>query len=91
MEAESAGIAVSLPLIASVVEFLKRQGMPTEWAPPAALLLGVALSLGYAAAGQSVWFEALIRGVALGLASMGLYSGVKYYRRPGRPNSPTGR
>lgn len=64
-----------------------------EWAPPAALLLGVALSLGYAVAGGSLWFEALVEGLALGFGSMGLYSGVKHYRRPGRPGSgpPAGR
>ncbi|QIA28227.1 hypothetical protein DYI95_005500 [Thermaerobacter sp. PB12/4term] len=82
VDPHSTGIAVAVPLIAGLVELLKRQGMPTRWAPPVALLLGTALSLGYAVAGQTLWFEALIQGLALGLGSMGLYSGVKYYRRP---------
>ena len=84
MDPESTGLLVAVPLITGIVEFLKRQGMPREWAPPAALLLGAALSLGYALAGRSLWFEALVQGLVLGLGSMGLYSGVKHYRPPGR-------
>ncbi|PZN03231.1 MULTISPECIES: hypothetical protein [Thermaerobacter] len=82
VDPDTTGIVVAVPLIAGLVELLKRQGMPTRWAPPVALLLGTALAIGYALAGQSLWFEALIQGLALGLGSMGLYSGVKYYRRP---------
>lgn len=83
VDPDATGIVVAVPLITGLVELLKRQGMPTRWAPPVALLLGMALSFGYAVAGQSLWFEALTQGLALGLGSMGLYSGVKYYRRPG--------
>lgn len=82
VDPDTTGIVVAVPLIAGLVELLKRQGMPTRWAPPVALLFGTALAIGYALAGQSLWFEALIQGLALGLGSMGLYSGVKYYRRP---------
>ena len=82
VDPDTTGVVVAVPLIAGLVELLKRQGMPTRWAPPVALLLGTALAVGYALAGQALWFEALIQGLALGLGSMGLYSGVKYYRRP---------
>lgn len=86
MDPDVTRTVMAVPLITAAVELLKRQGMPAAWAPPAALMLGVALSLGYAAAGGSVWFEALIAGLATGLGSMGLYSGVKHYRAAGREN-----
>ncbi|HEY8394161.1 MAG TPA: hypothetical protein VIK92_05110 [Thermaerobacter sp.] len=86
MDPELARTVMAVPLITGVVELLKRQGMPAAWAPLAAIVLGVALSLGYAAAGGSLWFEAVIGGLATGLGSMGLYSGVKHYRETGREN-----
>lgn len=50
MELEYAGIAI-VPLIVGLVEVAKRLGLEARWAPLLALGLGLAISLGWRAAG----------------------------------------
>ncbi len=80
MDTVYAGLA-AVPLIVGLVEVAKRVGLPTVWAAPLSLVLGLALSLGYAwAAGEATrlgWIDAGIIGLGLGLSASGLYSGVK--------------
>lgn len=88
MPTELAGIAV-VPLIVGLVEVAKRLGLEARWAPPLALILGLAISLGSLFVGGcrlegtpqpatcNTLVEALLVGVALGLSAAGLYSGAK--------------
>lgn len=80
MPEEFAGV-LAVPFIVGLVEAAKRLGMDAVWATPVAVGLGVALSVGWQAAtvypGAAPWLEALLWGIALGLAASGLYSGTK--------------
>ncbi len=75
-----AGVAV-VPLIVALTEVAKALGLPTRWAAPLAIALGLLASLGYSAASGSpagrAWLEATIGGLALGLAAAGAYSGAR--------------
>jgi hypothetical protein len=77
---ELAGIA-GVPLVMGLVEVGKRLGLSGRWAPALALALGAGLSLGYRAAlglpGGEAWAQAVLNGLALGLAAAGLYSGAR--------------
>ena len=81
MENATYGGVLAVPLIVGIVEVAKQAGLNVTWSAPLALALGLALRLGYLlAAGSSeptAWFDALVQGLALGLAASGLYSGVK--------------
>lgn len=73
-----AGIA-AVPFLVGLVEVAKRLGMDAVWATPLAIGLGVALSVGWQAVQvypqAAPWFNAVLIGIALGLAASGLYSG----------------
>jgi hypothetical protein len=77
---EIAGVA-SVPLIMGLVEVAKGMGLSPRWAPAVSLGLGLALSLGYRAAldvpAGAEWAQAVLSGLALGLAASGLYSGAR--------------
>ena len=69
-----------VPLITGFVEALKRAGLPARFAALTALISGVAISVGaYVANGMGArdLYNALLQGVAFGLASAGLYSVVR--------------
>ena len=80
MPTEYAGV-LAIPLIIGLVEAAKRVGLDTAWATPMAIVLGLAISVGYVAAqqvaGSEVWLDAVMWGLALGLSASGLYSGAK--------------
>ena len=80
MPTEFAGI-LAVPLIIGLVEAAKKMGLDAVWATPLAIVCGLALTLGYEAAGRSpgaeAWLNAVIWGLALGLSASGLYSGAK--------------
>ena len=70
-------IALSVvPVIVGLVVLALRLGLPSLCETPMAIALGVTISLGYALAGQipggTIISDALLRGVAVGLASAGL-------------------
>jgi hypothetical protein len=76
-----AAIALSVvPVIVGLVVLALRLGLPPIYEMPLAVVLGVAISLGYAPAGQvpggTVVADALPRGVAVGLTSAGLIATV---------------
>lgn len=81
MEETTFGGVLVVPLIIGLVEVAKRSGLPASWSAPLAIALGLALRLSYQLAvgpGDPVhWLDALVQGLALGLAASGLYSGVK--------------
>lgn len=72
---------LAVPLIMGLVEVLKRRGLGDDWAAPVAVLLGVALSVGYQVAVvypvAAPWLQAVLVGMALGLSASGLYSGAR--------------
>ncbi len=77
-------IALSVvPVIVGLVVLALRLGLPPLYETPAAIMLGAAISLGYALAGQLpggiLVADALLRGVALGLTSAGLIATVRRF------------
>jgi len=64
-----------VPLIVGLISVLTGVGMPKKFAPIAALVLGVLAGVFYVAP-DNIAQGALV-GAALGLASVGLYSGAK--------------
>ena len=83
MDTETAVSLATLPaLVVGVVQLLKGAGVPTTWAPIAAVLVGMVLRVGVAyAARQPVGGPELVgfllEGGVIGLAAAGLYSGVQ--------------
>lgn len=70
---------VLVPLVVGVIEALKRAGLPTSFAPSAAILLGVGaefLAAGTVVTSPSIGVTLLL-GVGVGLGAAGLYSGAK--------------
>ena len=77
-----AAVALSVvPVIVDLVVLALRPGLPPRYETPAAVVLGVTISLGYALAarllGGSLLTDALLRGVAVGLTSPGLIAAVR--------------
>lgn len=64
---------VAVPLIVLVVSTAKTYGLPSQWSPFVALILGVA-AFGLINGADT---QTLLEGVAAGLSASGLYSGVK--------------
>ncbi len=82
-------IALSVvPVIVGLVVLALRLGLPPIYEAPAAIVLGVAISLGYALAGQlpggTVVADALLRGVAVDLTSAGLIATVRRFTQERR-------
>ena len=71
---------VVVPVIVGLVVLALRLGLPPLCEKLLAILLGVAISFGYALAGQlpggTLVADALLRGVAVGLTSAGLITTV---------------
>ncbi len=64
-----------LPAIVGIVELLKRLGMSSKWAPLASVALGLISGYFYVAPGNLT--QAILSGIGLGLAAVGLWSGPK--------------
>lgn len=62
-----------VPLIIGIVQLLKKYGFPVKYSPIAAIVLGLAFGIAFAANLK----EAVIIGLMLGLSASGLYSGGK--------------
>lgn len=67
--------SVLIPIIVGLVEVLKRLGLSSRWAPVASLVLGEGLAFLYVNPEDPR--QALLSGLILGLAAMGLWSGPK--------------
>ena len=93
MDLEYGGILI-VPTIVGLVEAAKRLGVPTAYAAPLAVGLGVLISVGYAlAAGvpeRGALADATLRGLALGLSAAGLYSGVRGWQQDRTSPVPAG-
>ena len=64
-------IAVYIPVVIGLIAVAKQTGLPTRFAPLAALVLGIALT---ALTGTS-WQADILQGIITGLSAAGLYSG----------------
>jgi L-cystine uptake protein TcyP (sodium:dicarboxylate symporter family) len=73
MDLSAYGITLTA-VIVGIVEVLKKLGMPTKWCPLASLVLGIIAGIVYSGAALR---EGILIGIAMGLSSCGLYSGVK--------------
>ena len=80
MDVQYGGVVI-VPMIIGLVEVAKRLGLGAAYAALLAVGLGLLISVGYTlAAGLpdgSALADAMLQGLALGLAAAGLYSGVK--------------
>jgi len=70
------GIA-AVPAIMGIVEAAKTAGLPKNFAPLFAILLGIGAGILSHSSGDLTWDQAIAGGIALGLAAAGLYSGGK--------------
>ena len=70
-----------MPVIVGLVVLALCPGLPPLYETSLAVVLGVAISLGYTLAGQfpggTLFADALLRGVAVGLTSAGLIAAVR--------------
>ena len=64
-----------VPLIVGMVALATGLGLPKKFAPVVAVALGVAVGIFYVAPGDVL--QGVLAGTALGLSSVGLYSGAK--------------
>lgn len=62
-------------IIVGLVQLAKETGLPARWAPLLSLALGVAAGIFVVSPGDVV--QGILAGVAMGLAAVGLFSGVK--------------
>lgn len=64
-----------VPVIVALVQLLRMAGVPSKYGALIAVALGVAAGFVYLAPGDPA--QAILKGLALGLAATGLYSGTK--------------
>jgi uncharacterized membrane protein HdeD (DUF308 family) len=64
-----------LPVLIGVVRLVIEAGLPKKYAPVVAIVLGVVIGVLYLADGNVE--QGVLVGTALGLASVGLFSGAK--------------
>lgn len=67
---------VIVPAVIGLTQVVKDVGVPSRFAPVAAVLFGILAGLAQLYAGQWQWIQAVVVGVAMGLSAVGLYSGV---------------
>lgn len=71
------GVSI-VALIIGLTAAAKRAGLRSQWAPLFALVVSLALRLGFEAGlGRGAWPEAVSQALAVGLAACGFYSAVK--------------
>ena len=70
--------AGQIALIIGLAELLKLVGVPSRWIPLFDLAMGIVSGcVVYAVALGQPWIEAIMIGIAMGLAACGLFSGIK--------------
>lgn len=68
------GVAI-IPVIVGLIEVAKRAGLPKRFSPILAIALGILAGIVYLESGSIK--EGVLKGIAIGLASVGLYSGTR--------------
>lgn len=74
------GQVVLVPALVGVLEALKRVGLPTKLIPIFALIFGVIAGFSFNSFDMSnmdIIINSIFTGLAIGLSSIGLYSGTK--------------
>lgn len=76
MEQEAlAFIALVVPIIAGLVEAVKRAGMPVRFAALASVFFGLVLGGSFGASSvELTFFDGIVTGLVSGLSASGLYS-----------------
>lgn len=74
-EMEVYGVAI-IPVIVGLIEAAKRGGLPKRFSPVLALALGILAGVVYL--DTESMKEGVLQGIAIGLASVGLYSGSRH-------------
>lgn len=74
MEFSVFGIAL-IPLINALVKVTNMVGVPRNWLPIVAVVLGILAGVFYLAPGNLA--QGILLGVSLGLSAIGLHSGLK--------------
>lgn len=75
----------AVPLIVGVVQVIKNVGLPSKYAPPVAIVLGIGASflIGQSGAIETVdwnYADYVLAGIISGLGSVGLYSTAQTYK-----------
>lgn len=78
METEVYGIML-IPIVLGGVEIAKNAGLPQRFCPIAALTLGILLGGIYLSDGNLK--QGVLKGIYIGLSSVGMYSGTKNMMR----------
>ena len=69
---------IAVPVLIGLLEVIKRvSGMDEKYIPILSVLIGVVVSCAFQFYGETDMFIAIIRGVAVGLSAVGLFSGGK--------------
>lgn len=63
----------SVPVIVALVAFVRQVGVPANWAPLAALALGIVWNVALVPLVQVDYYPAVLLGVLSGLSACGLY------------------
>lgn len=76
---ETVTTLATVPAVIALVTLIKDLGLPAKFAPLAAVVLGVALSVLAALSLGTVsnWYEPVATGIILGLSAAGLYDGAR--------------
>ena len=66
---------VIVPAVIGLVQVAKDIGLPSRFAPAAAVGFGILAGLAQIYASRWAWIQAIVVGIALGLSAVGLYAG----------------
>lgn len=75
MDSSIYGVAL-LPIIIGLLEIVKMFKVPTKYIPLISLAIGILMGIFFIAPGE--YPKAILLGIQLGLAAVGLHSGVKH-------------